>query len=106
MSTTAQAGRIHVPARVRTRAISAGTLALMSLGLIGAASVIAALAGHTMIAWWTIACIVPLVTPVAFLYAAELAYWSGILIVPVMAGIGIAVGLAAIARAAASLDDL
>jgi hypothetical protein len=94
-----RAGALAAPGTARS-------LGALSVSCIAGASAIAALAGHTMVAWWMIACLVPLVTPVTFAYAIELSLWHGLLIVPVLAGLGIVLGLAAFGRAIAALDEL
>jgi hypothetical protein len=101
-----RSARGPAPARLLDAALSARGLALAGIACIAGASAIAALAGHTMIAWWTIASVVPIVTPVTLAYAYELAIFHGGLIVPILATVGVVLGLAALARGAAVLDEL
>jgi hypothetical protein len=95
---------LSVPERVRGAAFGVRGLAFACAAFIGAASLIAAFAGHTMIAVWTIACLVPLITPITLSIVFELALMHGGLIVPILALIGSLIGLAATIRWAAVLE--
>jgi hypothetical protein len=102
----ARSAEAPTPSRLLSAAGSARGLALAGLACIAAAAAIAALAGHTMIAWWTIASVVPIVTPVTLAYSYELTIFHGGLIVPILATVGVVLGLAALARGAGVLDEL
>lgn len=96
---------LSLPDRLVAAVFGARGLGLVGAALITAASLIAAAAGHTAIAVLTIACLVPLITPVTLACVFELSLVHGGLIVAIVAGIGSLIGLVALIRAASVLDE-
>jgi hypothetical protein len=95
---------LSVPERLLGAVFGVRGLAFACAAFIAAGSLIAWSAGHTMIAVWTIACLVPVITPVTLAVSFELALTHGGLIVPILAAIGSLIGLAATIRWAAVLE--